>query len=147
MLPPKGTSKSFLRVRSFAPLARVGVFSGVHRRRNGFLLASHDFLAALDEILGALAKFPRLFLGVIAAFIGLRGEVFAGIFTGFRGEKNANQCANSQSNQEHAYLRSNIVTHESTSESHSSIGIRDRQGKLNAAGKPGLRLSFELIFA
>src|ERR1700719_5015549 len=94
MLPPRGTSKSFLRVRSFAPLARVGVFPGPPRRRNGFLLASHDFLAALDEILGALAKFPRLFLGVIAAFIGLRGEVFAGIFAGFRGEKNANQRAN-----------------------------------------------------
>src|SRR5579863_215831 len=90
----------------------VGFLACVHSGGNGVLLARHDFLAALDQILGALAKLASLLLRVISALFSLRGQIFARFFTGFRCDKNSDQRSDSQPNEKEAYLRTQVISHD-----------------------------------
>jgi len=63
----------------------VGFFAGFDCACDGIsnrvLLAGHDFLAPLDQVLGALTKFTSFPLSVFAAFVGPGSKVFDMAFT------------------------------------------------------------------
>ena len=57
---------------SFAP--------GIDGRSNGIALTSGNVLATLDQVVGAITQFLRLFLGKFAAFIGALGQIVPCLF-------------------------------------------------------------------
>src|ERR1700683_2398435 len=91
------------------PLVRF--FARLDGGLDAFLLARHDFLAALDEVLSAFAQFASLFLGVVAAFLGLRGQVLTCLLAGFGSKQNSHQRSDTQTHQEKRNFGTNVVGH------------------------------------
>src|SRR5947209_18749363 len=66
--------------------------AGLHRRTQRIFVPRRHFLAALEQVLGALPKLPRLLLRVIAALIRFLGKEIARLLAGLRRKQDADQC-------------------------------------------------------
>src|SRR5258708_23618122 len=82
-----------------------------HCGREGILLATRHFLAALDQFVRAFPEFAGLFLREILTLIRLFREKFPGLFAGFRRKQNAHERPNPQPYQEISHFRTNVVRH------------------------------------
>src|SRR6266850_2255321 len=92
--------------------AQIRFAPGFDRRRDGILLAHRNVLAALDQLICALAEFASFLLRVILAFIGLLRKEFASIFAGFRSEKNPYKRPYAESYEEISHLGTYIIRHD-----------------------------------
>src|SRR5208283_2423908 len=64
---------------------------GIDGRRNRIALTSGNILAALDQVIGTITQFLRLFLGKLAALIGALGQIIASLFAGLGSKEHAQQ--------------------------------------------------------
>src|SRR5215470_5142848 len=99
---------SWLRLGCLAP---VRFARALNRGRNRILLARRNVLAALDQFVGAFAKFASFALRVVLAFIGLFRQKFARFLAGFRREQNSDQGSNAQAHKKERYLGTYIIRH------------------------------------
>src|SRR5207302_9389400 len=126
-----GTSCCLLAAPSGLRFAQIRLASGFYCRRDRILLAHRNFLAALDQLIGALAQFAGLLLGVIFALIRLLGQKIARLFPRLRGKQNTDKRSYSQPYQEIGHLGSHIVRH-SNLHRNRSIAVGSAQHSLTA---------------
>src|SRR5271154_236034 len=124
-------------LRSFAPIRFARAFDC---RGDGIFSARCRVLAALDQIVGAIAQLLGLALRVIFAFIGFLGKEFARLFSGLRRKQNSNKRTDAEPHQKIRDFGTNIVRHENLHKNR-SIGMKRAQYRLTSIGY-SLWLSF-----
>src|SRR5262249_13230179 len=90
-----------LRLRGFAA---IRLARALDRGSNRILLARRHVLAALDQFVGAFAKFACFALRVVLAFVGLFRQKLARFFPRFRCKQNSNQGSDAQSHKKKCYF-------------------------------------------
>src|SRR5258707_2024259 len=108
--------------------AQICFAPGFDRRRDGILLTHRNVLAALDQLICALAELASFLLRVILAFIGLLRKEFASIFTGFRREENPYKRPYAESYEEISHLGTYIIRHDNLHRNRSIAASRAQCG-------------------
>src|SRR5882724_1260780 len=104
--------------------AEIGFAAGFYGGGNRILLAVGYVFAALDQFVGAFAKFAGFALRVVFAFIGFLGQVLAGVFSGLGSKQNAYQRADAQADEEVTHFGTNIIWHSNLRENRNIGTIR-----------------------
>src|SRR5580658_1128520 len=125
---PTHRSVANSRLRGFAT---IGFARTLDCRGDRILAAIRSVLAALDQIVGALAKLFRFALREVAALIGFFGQIFARVFSGFRSKEDTHQRANTETYEEVCDLGTNIIRHENLRKNR-NIATRSAQYELTA---------------
>src|SRR5947199_1661305 len=92
-------------------LAQIRFASGFHCRRDRIFFAYSNFLAALNQFVGALAQFAGFFLSVILALIRFLRKKIASLFAGLWRKQNTDKRPDPHSHHEIRHLRTHIVRH------------------------------------
>src|ERR1700694_4470594 len=115
--------------------AKIRFTPGFHRSGNGILLADRNFLAALDQFIGAFAEFAGFLLREVLAFVRLLRKEIARIFAGLGSKENANQSSDAQPYEEISHLGTNIIRHDNLHRNRSIANIT-AQCRLTAMWPP-----------
>src|SRR6266849_672482 len=110
-----------LRLLRFAQIRFAPCFD---RSRNRILLAHRHFFSALDQFIGAFAKFTRFALRIFFALVRFLSEKISCLFAGLRRKKDADQGANAKTHKKISHLGTYVVRHDNLQGHRSTAKMR-----------------------